>query len=145
MTFSGYPVTVSEVAQKIQRWELKGSVGPDLVLYARSKGAKARFYASTPEDLLYYVDKQIPVIVQVNRGMGPLIKGHFMVVVGYHTEGIVANTGTIQQEIIPWSKFLTEWYSMGNFAVVIEPNPEGVVQPVDAREEPGALRGDVYQ
>jgi hypothetical protein len=142
LTFQGYPVTVSEAASKIQRWDIRGSVGPDLVLYARSQGAKARFYALTPEDLLSYVDKQIPVIVLVDKGVGPLVKGHFMVVLGYAFDGVIANSGVIQQEIIPWSKFLTEWYAMGNFALVVEPKPEGLSPPAVKDYEPGPLKGE---
>jgi hypothetical protein len=111
---------VNEVAEKIQRWDIGGSIGPDLVLYARSVGAKARFYSATPEELEEYVNKQIPVIVQVDQGIGRIFKGHFMVIVGYTYDGIIANNALVQQEIIPWSKFLTEWYKTGNFAVVVD-------------------------
>jgi hypothetical protein len=120
LTFNGYPSTVQEVAEKIQRWDIGGSVGPDLVLHARSLGAKARFFSATPEELEEFVNKQVPVIVQVNRGIGPVVRGHFMVVVGYSFDGVVANNGFVQQEIIPWDRFLTDWHRMGNFAMVVD-------------------------
>ncbi|MDR2461028.1 MAG: C39 family peptidase [Deltaproteobacteria bacterium] len=121
LTYSGYPTTLEEVTQGVQRWDIKGSIGPDLVLWARSKGAKARFYSAVPEDLIEFVNKQIPVIVQVDQGVGPIIKGHFMVVVGYTYDGVVVNSGLVQQEIIDWATFLTDWYAMGNFTAVVEP------------------------
>ncbi|MDR2352169.1 MAG: C39 family peptidase [Deltaproteobacteria bacterium] len=122
LTFQGYPTTIDEAAAGVQRWDLRGSLGPDLVIYARSRGAKATFLSMNPELLLDTLAKQVPVIVLVNMGAGPVVQGHFMVAVGYTFEGIVVNSGLIQQAILPWSRFLTDWFAMGNFAIVIEPN-----------------------
>jgi predicted double-glycine peptidase len=121
MTYMGYPVTLEEASEGVQRWEIRGSLGPDLVLWARSRGATARFFSATPEELVELVNRQIPAIVQVDQGMGPVVMGHFMVVAGYTYEGIVVNTGLVQQQILPWSRFLTQWYRAGNFAIVVEP------------------------
>jgi predicted double-glycine peptidase len=137
MNYMGYPVTLEEAAKGAQRWELRGSIGPDLVLWARSKGAKARFYSAKPEDLVEFVNKQIPVVVQVDEGIGPLVKGHFMVVAGYSFEGVVVNSGLVQQEVMDWSKFLTRWYKMGNFAIVIEASEA----PAPAAEADPAAEG----
>ncbi|MDR1166921.1 MAG: C39 family peptidase [Deltaproteobacteria bacterium] len=120
LTFYGYPTTVAEAAAGVQRWDIGGSLGPDLVLWARERGANARFFAADPDTLVAMIARQNPVIVQVDEGLGPIVKGHFMVIVGYNFEGVVANNGLIQQEIIPWSRFLTDWYAMGYFAIAVE-------------------------
>jgi predicted double-glycine peptidase len=143
MNYMGFPVTLEEVANGVQRWELRGSIGPDLVIWARSKGAKARFYSAKPEDLVEFVNKQIPVVVQVDEGVGPVVMGHFMVVAGYTFDGVVVNTGLVQQELMDWGKFLTQWYKMGNFTIVVEARdfPElssGTVQPGAAPAAPGS-------
>ncbi|MDR2339834.1 MAG: C39 family peptidase [Deltaproteobacteria bacterium] len=120
LTFQGYPTTMDEVAAGVQRWALRGAIGPDLVIFARKRGAKASFFSSSPEDLLVFLDKGQPVLVEVDNGIGPIVKAHFMLVVGYTQDGVVANNGLVQQEVIPWSKFLTSWFRMGYFAVLVE-------------------------
>ncbi|MDR1085900.1 MAG: C39 family peptidase [Deltaproteobacteria bacterium] len=122
MTFLGRPTEVSEAAEAVQRTNLRGSLAPDLTIWARSKGFKAKFWAAKPEEILRLIDLQNPVILQINSGlMGlPVKTGHFVVAVGYGPEGLVANSGVIQQEIIPWSDFLTRWYSFGNIAILVE-------------------------
>jgi predicted double-glycine peptidase len=130
MNYMGYPVTMEEVANGVQRWDLRGSIGPDLVIWARSRGARARFYSAKPEDLLDFVNRQIPVVVQVDEGVGPVVMGHFMVVAGYTFDGVVVNNGLVQQEVIEWGRFLSQWYKMGNFTIV-----------VDAPEKTGASAG----
>jgi hypothetical protein len=122
---AGYPTTVAEATEGVQRWALRGSLGPDLAIYARKRGAKARFFSSGPEELVALLDKGVPVLVEVDNGLGPLAKPHFMVAVGYAHDGVVANNGTVQQELIPWSRFLTSWFRMGYFAMVVDPRPEG--------------------
>jgi hypothetical protein len=122
MTFLGRPTEVTEATEAVQRSNLRGSLAPDLTIWARSKGFKARFWAAKPEELLRLIDHQNPVILQINSGlMGlPVKTGHFVVAVGYGPEGLVANSGVIQQEIIPWSDFLTRWHSFGNIAILVE-------------------------
>jgi predicted double-glycine peptidase len=126
LTYNGYPTEIKDVQDSVHRWNLRGAIGADLALYAREKGAKASFFSSSPEELLKYIDSQKPVLVEVDNGIGPISKPHFMVVVGYSHDGVVANNGLIQQEIIPWSKFLTAWFKMGYFALVVEKAPEDV-------------------
>jgi hypothetical protein len=139
LTYSGYPTTVEEAENAVKRWNLRGAIGADLAIYARDKGADARFYSSTPEFLLEHIEQKEPVLVEVDNGIGPLVKAHFMLVVGYSPEGVVANNGLVQQEIIPWSKFLTAWYKMGYFALVVK-NKEKPAS--DGEESPEAAEGE---
>jgi hypothetical protein len=120
MTFAGRPTSLEEASLAVQRSSLRGSLGPDLVLWARQQGMRAKFFSSNPEELVEFIGKQQPIIVMVDQGLGPVRKGHFMVAVGYHFEGLVANNGLVQQEIIPWTKFLTDWYKTGYFAILVE-------------------------
>jgi predicted double-glycine peptidase len=120
LTYSGYPTTVEEAAKGAQRWNLRGTISSELLIYARSRGAKASFFSSSPEELVDYIKRKIPLLVEVDNGIGPVIKAHFMVVVGFTPDGVVANNGLVQQEIIPWSEFLTSWYRLGYFAMVVD-------------------------
>ena len=138
LTYNGFPTTVEEATEGVQRWNLRGSIGADLVIYARLRGAEATFFSSSPEELLEYVDRGRPVLVEVDNGIGPVVSAHFMVVVGYTHDGVVANNGLVQQEIIPWSKFLTAWFRMGYFAMVVNATVPEPAAPEPAAPEPGA-------
>jgi hypothetical protein len=131
MTFQGLPTTAAQASEALTRPNLRGTVTPDLVLWARNKGLKARFWSSQPDELIKLIDQQKPVIVQINAGITglPYKLGHFAVAVGYLPEGIVANSGGVQQSIIPWSEFLTRWFAFGNLAILIEkPGEESQIQ-----------------
>ncbi|MDR1546054.1 MAG: C39 family peptidase [Deltaproteobacteria bacterium] len=129
LTFHGRPTTVEEVAADVQRADLRGSLGPDLMLWARNHGFAARLAALTPEELVELIDAQKPVILLLDSGLGPVRRGHFIVAVGYAPDGLVANTGLVRQQIIPWSSLLTDWHRMGRFAVAID----GLAPPADGR------------
>jgi hypothetical protein len=119
LSYYGRPTTMQEVAVDVQRQDLRGSLGPDLVLWAREHGANATFDSLKPEQLIQQINKQKPVIVLLDSGLGVVQRGHFVVVVGYGPDGVVANSGLIQQQLISWSSFLTDWFRMGNFAILI--------------------------
>jgi hypothetical protein len=136
MTFQGLPTTKEEVAAEVQREDLRGALGPDMVLYARRKGMEASFSSMTPEELVDHITRQKPVILLLESGFGPIRKGHFVTAVGYGPQGLVVNTGLIQQEIIPWSTLLTDWLRLGNFAILVE----GLKPSTDA--EPAVAPGN---
>ncbi|MDR1658607.1 MAG: C39 family peptidase [Deltaproteobacteria bacterium] len=120
LTFHGRPTTKEEVAVDVQRADLRGSLGPDLVLWARAQGFKAGFSSMKPQELIANIDRSKPVIVLLDTGMGPVRKGHFAVAVGYASDGLVLNTGVISSYLMPWPEVLTQWYKMSNFAILVE-------------------------
>ena len=120
LTYHGRPTTKEEVAVDVQREDIRGALGPDLVIWARQKGFEAGFKGSSPEEVLKSIDALKPVIILLDTGIGPIKKGHFVVAVGYNPDGLVVNSGEIQQELVPWSSILTSWYKLGNFAIFIE-------------------------
>jgi hypothetical protein len=140
LSYHGRPTTKEEVAVDVQREDLRGSLGPDLMLWAREHGAITTFSALKPEQLVEQINKQKPVIALLDTGFGAVHRGHFVVIVGYGPDGVVANSGLIQQQLIPWSGFLTDWFRMGNFAILIsglqgapetEPEPTQSSAPSD--------------
>jgi hypothetical protein len=94
-------------------------LGPDLVLWARKQGFEAGFKDSSPEELIKSIDALKPVILLLDEGFGPVRKGHFVVAVGYSPEGLVVNSGEIQQQLLSWSSVLTSWLKLGNFAIFV--------------------------
>jgi hypothetical protein len=128
LTYHGRPTTKEEVAVDVQREDLRGALGPDMVIWARQHGFKAGFKSASPEEVIESIDRLKPVILLLDTGFGPIRKGHFVVAVGYGPDGLVVNTGDIQQELASWSPILTSWHKMGNFAIFIE-GPDGSALP----------------
>ncbi|MDR3204217.1 MAG: C39 family peptidase [Deltaproteobacteria bacterium] len=133
LTFHGRPTTKEEVAEEVQRRSLKGSLGPDLTIWARKHGFTAGFKSSKPEELIELIVNQKPVILLLDVGIGAIRKGHFVTALGYGPHGLVVNSGLIQQQIMPWSKFLTQWYKSGNFALIIDPPKSGKDKPINEK------------
>lgn len=92
-----------------------------LTIMARGEGLKAEFGRGTPNDLLEAVRKNQPVIVRLGAAVPPLGQGDYAVVVGYTPDGPVLNSGHVNQQIIPWTGFLSGWLQDGNTIIMIEP------------------------
>ncbi len=65
----------------------------DMVLYVEKRGLMARQYRGSIEDVKTKIDSGYPLIVLVDEGFLIYQKNHFMVVIGYGGEGILANSG----------------------------------------------------
>jgi hypothetical protein len=127
MTFYGRKTTPEEAAAPLIRTNLRGSLAPDLVLWARKMGFKARFWSAKPEEIVALLKKNKPVILQIDSGLA-IKTGHFIVAVGYGPEGLVANSAMVQQAITPWAEFLTRWLKFGNLAILVESEEEASVE-----------------
>ncbi|MDR2198671.1 MAG: C39 family peptidase [Deltaproteobacteria bacterium] len=120
LSHAGYPTTLDEARRGVSARGPGGSLGPDLVIYARERGASASFFSASAEELTEHIGRGVPLIVEVDYGFLGVVKAHFMVIVGYSPEGVVANTGTTSGELIPWASFLSSWKKMAYFAIRVE-------------------------
>jgi hypothetical protein len=142
ITFQGRPTTIEDISGPLLRTNLRGSLAPDLVLLAREMGLKARFWSAQPEEILKIIDQGHPLILQIDSGLA-LKTGHFVVALGYGPEGLVINTDTVRQAIMPWSEFLTRWRQYQNLAILVEnpraPNKEGAEVSPDLQQIPHSV------
>ncbi len=115
-------VSPNEVAEAIFRKDIRGTVTLDMLLYARQKGFSATWYSGSADDIRRSVEEGVPLIVMVDLlGLARLSRNHYMVVVGYSPEGIIANSGKAREKSISWRRFLTQWNRTGRWTLRIEP------------------------
>ena len=119
LNFFGESVTPDEIAEAIFRRDIRGTVTLDMVLYARKRGFFAEWYNGSVDDIRRSVDERVPLIVMVDFGFAGVRKNHFMVVVGYTPEGVIANSGKTREKLIPWKDFLVYWNRTNRWALRI--------------------------
>lgn len=102
-------VSPKEIASEIYSKSAKGTLNIDMVLYVEKRGLKARQYRGSFEDIKTKIDSGYPLIVLLDEGFLVYQKNHFMVVIGYGGEGILANSGREQRKFIPVKDFLKSW------------------------------------
>lgn len=109
LNYYGENVSPKQIAGEIFAEEVRGTLSIDLAFFARARGLDAVWYEGSPEDLQRNIDRKQPLIAMVDLGLGTVRRPHYLVVVGYGPEGIIANTGTRQQHTISWNRFLKQW------------------------------------
>jgi ABC-type bacteriocin/lantibiotic exporter with double-glycine peptidase domain len=114
-------VSPEEIASEIYSKSAKGTLNIDMGLYAQKRGLKARQYRGSFEDIKSKIDSGYPLIVLVDEGFLVYQKNHFMVVVGYGGEGILANSGREQHKFIPFKEFLRSWERTKFWTLLITP------------------------
>ncbi|MCL5022645.1 MAG: C39 family peptidase [Nitrospirae bacterium] len=109
LSYRGVPVTPAEVAKAIYSRSAGGTLNIDMLLYARAQGLEASQYSGGWDDLRKRIDAGQPLIVLVDYGFSVLQVNHFMVVLGYNENGVVANSGRHEKKFIPLEDFMKAW------------------------------------
>jgi len=109
LNYWGLEASPEEIAAEIYSKSAKGTLNIDMALYAEKRGLKARQYGGSFEDIKSKIDSGYPLIVMVDEGFLVYQKNHFMVVIGYGGEGILANSGAEQRKFIPVKNFSRSW------------------------------------
>lgn len=113
LNYWGVEVSPEEVAGQIYSASARGTLGIDMVFYARQKGLSARQYAGGLEDLRASIDAGRPLIVMVDNGFWVYQANHFMVVVGYTENGLIVNSGRQREKFLPLDRFMKSWERTG--------------------------------
>lgn len=119
--FWGVKVSPEEIAGEIFSPSAQGTLTMDMVLYSQRKGFTARFYKGGFEDLRENVDRRYPLIVLVDYGFSLYQKSHFMVLLGYTEEGVIAHSGKEPNKFIPKKDFLRSWERTEFWTLLILP------------------------
>ncbi len=107
--FWGGRVSPEEIAAAVYSREAKGTLDMDMVFYAEKKGWKTRQYQGGREDILKEIDSGIPLVVLVDYGFWIYHQHHFMVVIGYDENAVIAHSGMEREKRISWDYFLRTW------------------------------------
>lgn len=118
MTYCGQPTTAEAATLALNQ---ERPTAQSMAILARREGLTADVSSGSPEQLLESVKAHKPVIVRLDRETLPLKKGDYAVVVGYTPEGVVLNSCSINQQIVPWTAFLAGWYKSSNLSIMIDP------------------------
>jgi len=114
-------ITPEEIASEIYSKSARGTLNMDMLFYAEKRGFKAKQYRGSFEDIKARIDSSHPLIVLVDEGFLVYQKNHFMVVIGYGGEGVVAHSGREPQKFIPLKDFLRSWEKTKFWTLLVTP------------------------
>ncbi|MDI7261638.1 MAG: C39 family peptidase [Thermodesulfobacteriota bacterium] len=121
MNYWGVHATREDIAAEIYSRSAKGTLNLDMILYARGKGLRATHYKGFFEDIKSKIDLGYPVIVLVDLGFWVYQQNHFMVVVGYDENGIIANSGRERLKPISLKNFIKSWKKTNFWTLLVTP------------------------
>ena len=122
LNYWGIKVTPEEIAGEIYSNSARGTLNIDMVLYAQRKGLKAIQYKGNIQDLRKNIDVGYPIIVFVDQGFSFYQANHFMVVIGYNENGVIANSGKDNEKFISEKDFVRSWKKTKFWTLLIRPN-----------------------
>jgi ABC-type bacteriocin/lantibiotic exporter with double-glycine peptidase domain len=108
LNYYGDTVTPDEIAE-------------DMVLYARQRGFDSKWYEGNTDDIVRAVDSGSPLVVMIDLGFSLARAYHYMVITGYSSQGVIANTGTTSQKLISWERFMSQWERTHNWTLLVTP------------------------
>lgn len=121
LTYQGIATRPEEIAETVFDKDRRGTLSLDMVLYARSRGIKAEWYQGSVADIYDNISMKTPLVVMVDQGIGPIRKPHFMVLIGYDSKGIFANSGRSEKKHFPWNRFLSQWNRTDRWILKVHP------------------------
>lgn len=126
LNFRGLTITPEEIARDIYSESARGTLNSDMVFFAERKGMKATQYSGTLDDLKKNINDSNPLIVLVDYGFLTYRKDHFMVIVGYDEDNVIAHSGKDSFMKVPNDEFLGIWKKTKNWTLLIQKKKEDV-------------------
>jgi predicted double-glycine peptidase len=114
-------VTPESIGEEIYSPTARGVLGIDLELYAKRHAFSANHYSGSIADLRKLIDQKIPAIVLVDVGISLFQTNHFIVITGYTPNGVLANTGREETELIAERRLDSIWEKTGHWTLVVKP------------------------
>lgn len=125
MNFWHAGITPEQIAKDIYSSTARGTLTIDLLLYAQKHGFDSLQYEGGWDDLTARIKAGYPLVVLVDYGLFVLQVNHFMVVLGFNDDGVVANSGTTEREFINKDTFLRSWERTNYWTLLIKQKEVG--------------------
>jgi predicted double-glycine peptidase len=123
LNFWGVQITPEEIARDIYSPSARGTLTLDMIGYPAKKGMEVVHYQGSMDDLRKKIDSGHPMIVLVDLGFLIYQQNHFMVIVGYEEDGVVAHSGKEPLKHIPLKSFMKTWAKTNYWTLWIKPLP----------------------
>ncbi len=120
LNYQGIATTPAEVARDIFSDSARGTLTIDMVLYAQRRGLSALNYQGSIGDIREKINAGYPLVVMVDYGFYVWQANHFMVIVGYNDDGVVANSGRKEHEFIGNDAFLRTWKRTNFWSLLVK-------------------------
>lgn len=120
---SGVPTDPDSLVAEVYLPGRQGSLQPELVAAARSRGRLPYLLPPRAEALLAQLAAGSPVLVMQKLGAGPWPGWHYAVLVGYDatTDEFVLRSGTDERLALSSKRFLMTWDRAARWAMVVLP------------------------
>jgi hypothetical protein len=119
LRFYGRDVTTGDLVRETRTAGLRGTLITDLAAAARRRGVPAEVVDLDVPALRERVAAGQPAILLLDLGVWAWSRPHYLLAYGVTPEGVVANSGETQGQIIPYGTLERQWAKMGNLAIVI--------------------------
>jgi len=126
LNFYGVKTTQEEIGKEIYLPKLRGTLNIDLLTLAKQKGAQARYYSGSLDDIKINITKNRPLILLLNLGYEFYPVYHYMVVIGFHEENgfIIAHSGIERDKAFSYKELLNAWGKTSFGTLLITPSAE---------------------
>jgi ABC-type bacteriocin/lantibiotic exporter with double-glycine peptidase domain len=121
LNYWGVAVSPDEIAREIYSESARGTLDVDMIFYTQRKGLGAAHYQGSLEDAKKNINMGRPLIILVDEGFWVYQQNHFMVVIGYNEEAIIANSGKDQLKVISQRELARTWKRTGFWTLLITP------------------------
>lgn len=124
LNYRGIRITPEEIAPDIYSESARGTLNIDMVFFAERKGMRATQYSGNLADLKKNINASNPLIVLVDYGFLNYRKDHFMVIVGYDDDNVIAHSGKHSFMPVPNDEFLKIWKKTKYWTLLVQKNKE---------------------
>jgi ABC-type bacteriocin/lantibiotic exporter with double-glycine peptidase domain len=100
---------------------LRGALITDLAAAARRAGFDAAVETPDADSLVALLEEGVPPVLLVDRGVGPLERGHYAVAVGWDAEKLryLLHDGGAHERWMARSELLKRWKPAGSRALIV--------------------------
>jgi ABC-type bacteriocin/lantibiotic exporter with double-glycine peptidase domain len=122
LRFYGADSTHTAAAEAAYDPALRGSLITDLAACARRAGFAARVATLTEDSLQALLQNGVPPVLLYRRGLGPVTRGHYAVVVGFEADRdrYRVHDGSPRPRAIGRRDLLRRWEAAGRQALIVE-------------------------